>query len=116
MNTVLIEVRPLADSMTAFAQAWESGKPEREARIRFASFDLLWKTLTPNRMQLIQALTGAGPTGVRELARRVGRDVRAVHADCVCLAKTGVIDKLEDGKLLFPYDGVRVNFEVPKAA
>ena len=116
MNTVLIDVCPVALSMADMLQTVRSGKPEREARIRFASFELLWKTLTPNRMQLIQALTGAGPTGVRELARRVGRDVRAVHADCVRLAKTGVIDKLEDGKLLFPYDGVRVNFEVPKAA
>jgi len=30
--------------------------------------------LNPNRWAILKALTGAGPLGVRELARRVGRD------------------------------------------
>lgn len=116
MKTVVIEVGTLSDSLAAFARAWENGTPEREARIRFASFDLLWKTLTPNRMRLLRALMGAGPTGVRELARRVGRDVRAVHADCARLAANGVINKMEDGKLLFPYEALHVNFDMQEAA
>ena len=116
MNTVLIEVCPPARALADMRQAVRDGAPEREARIGFASFELLWKTLTPARWRLLDALTGAGPLGVRELARRVGRDVHAVHSDCAALVACGVIDKTADGKLHFPYDAVHVDFMLQKAA
>ena len=68
------------DSTESFKQrvkAAFAGKRQPE-RISFESFDLLWKVLAPNRMALVQTLTGAGPVTLREAARRVGRDVRAV--------------------------------------
>jgi hypothetical protein len=40
----------------------------------------------------------AATLGVRELARRVGRDVRSVHADAGRLASIGLIHKTADGK------------------
>lgn len=52
---------------------------------------------------------------MRELARRVGRDVKGVHTDAQALAAGGVIDKTADGKLLFPYDAVRVEFMLQAA-
>lgn len=57
---------------------------------------------------ILKALAGADPIGVRELARRVGRAVRAVHADAQRLAAIGLIDKTADGKLHFPYEAVRI--------
>jgi predicted transcriptional regulator len=39
------------------------------------------EVLAPEGMALVQTLTGAGPLTLREAARRVGRDVRAVHSD-----------------------------------
>ena len=71
------------DSTESFKQrvkAAFAGKRQQD-RISFESFDLLWKVLAPNRMALVQTLTGAGPVTLREAARRVGRDVRAVHSD-----------------------------------
>ena len=47
---------------------------------------------------------------MRELARRVGRDVKGVHTDAQALVLCGVIDKTSDGKLLFPFDAVHVDF------
>lgn len=65
----------------------------------------------------MQALTGAGPLGVRELARRVGRDVKGVHTDAAALLACGLIDKADDGALHFPYSSVHVAFEtLAKAA
>ena len=78
--------------------------------ITFPSHEALWVTLTANRWAILKALTGAGPLGVRELARRLGRDVKGVHTDTQALVLRGVIDKTADGKLLFPYDAVRVEF------
>lgn len=116
MNTVLIEVRPLESSFEQMRRSVREGIQETQARISFATFDLLHKTCTPRRMRLLSAMTGAQPMGVRELARRVGRDVRAVHADAQALVAAGLVDKLEGGKLHFPYDAVEVGFTLPAAA
>lgn len=110
MKTVIFEVCPLNDAIADMRRRLASGKPDRHARITFVSFDLMWKVLAPNRWRLIETLTGAGPLGVRELARRVGRDVRAVHTDAQALATAGVIDKTAEGKLHFPYEAVHVDF------
>lgn len=91
------------------------GKADVSARYSFASREDLLRTLSPNRWSLIEALTGAGPLGVRELARRAGRDVKGVHTDAQALVLCGLVEKSEDGKLHFPYDAVHVEF-VLKAA
>ncbi len=84
--------------------------------ISFPSHEDLWATLSPGRWALLKAMTGAGSIGVRELARRVGRDVKGVHTDAQALVLCGVIDKTADGKLIFPYDAVHVDFIITAAA
>jgi len=72
--------------------------------------ELLWKVLTAKRWQLLKAICGAGPLSIREAARRVGRDVKAVHTDVTALLKAGVLDRDEDGRIIFPFDSVKVEF------
>lgn len=43
MNTVILEVRSLADTLADAARAMKSGRAEREARIGFATPELLWQ-------------------------------------------------------------------------
>jgi predicted transcriptional regulator len=88
----------------------------QQDRISFESFDLLWKVLAPNRLALVQLLTGAGPLTLREAARRAGRDVRAVHSDVHLLLRAGVLHKDEHGRIEFPYDAVHVDFTLKTAA
>jgi predicted transcriptional regulator len=57
-------------------------------------------------------MTGQGPMSVREVARRVNRDVKAVHGDVRKLLLNGIVDKSEDGRVEFPYDEIRVAFSV----
>jgi predicted transcriptional regulator len=52
---------------------------------------------------------------IRELARRVDRDVQRVHEDVHALLNTGVIDRAESGKIVFAYDKVHVNFTITAA-
>lgn len=40
-------------------------------------------------------MTGQGPLAIREVARRVGRDVNAVHGDVHALIDAGLLDKTE---------------------
>jgi predicted transcriptional regulator len=74
------------------------------------------KVLAPNRMALVQTLTGAGPVTLREAARRVGRDVRAVHSDVHMLLQAGVLRKDDEGRIEFPYTAVHVDFMLKAAA
>lgn len=110
MKTVTLEVRDAGSAMADFAQAWRAGKAERSARISFTSPELLWKVLTAKRWELLKALRGAGPVSIREAARRVGRDVKAVHGDVTALLNAGVLDRAEGGGIVFPYDAVKVEF------
>jgi predicted transcriptional regulator len=53
---------------------------------------------------------------LREVARRVGRDVRAVHSDVHLLLDAGVLHKDERGLIAFPYTAVHVDFVLKTAA
>ena len=96
--------------MQDFVRVWKSGKAEHSARISFASPELLWRVLTSKRLELLKALSGAGAVSIREAARRVGRDVKAVHGDATALLNAGVINRTDDGRIVFPYKAVKVEF------
>jgi predicted transcriptional regulator len=115
VNTVVLEVRPLAETLVAAARAMKTPRGERRARISFASPELLWKVLTVKRWALLRALCGAGSVSIREAARRVGRDVKAVHADVSALLDAGLLDRAEDGGVEFPFRAVKVEFVLEAA-
>ena len=110
MKTVTLEVRAPEEGMAGFAGAWRSGKAQRAARIGFATPELLWKVLSAKRWELLKALCGAGPVSIREAARRVQRDVKAVHGDITALLAAGLLNRTESGNVEFPYDAVKVEF------
>ena len=110
VRTVVLEVQPLRDALREASRAMRSRRAEHEAHIGFASPELLWKVLTAKRWELLKAMTGAGPMSIREAARRVGRDVKAVHGDVTALLEAGLIDRTAAGLVEFPFDQVRVEF------
>lgn len=110
MKTVTLDVRAPADSMADFAHDWKTGKPQKSARISFATPELLWQVLTVKRWELLKALCGAGPVSIREAARRVDRDVKAVHSDVTALLKAGVLDRAEGGGIVFPFEAIKIEF------
>jgi predicted transcriptional regulator len=109
MNTLTIDVSTLADSLAAMANTMQTRKPQKP-RYSFESAANLMRTLGGKRFDLIQAMSGAGPITIREAARRAGRDVKAVHGDVQTLLACGVLDKTPDGKIVLPYDAVKVEF------
>ncbi|MCM2308363.1 MAG: DNA-binding protein [Sulfuritalea sp.] len=110
MKTLTLDVRTPAKSMADFSRAWKSGKAQKTARISFATPELLWNVLTEKRWELLKALCGAGPVSIREAARRVGRDVKAVHGDVTALLNAGVLDRTTGGQIVFPFEAVKVEF------
>lgn len=114
MRSVTIGVTTPEAVSERFLRAWETGKPQG-AQIGFLTLEDLWKTLTLKRWEVLKVMTGAGPLAIREIARRAARDVKAVHADVHLLVNAGLLEKTSDGKIVFPYDEVHVDF-VLKAA
>ena len=110
MKTVILDVRPPEQAMMEIGAALRAGKAQKNARISFATPELLWKVLTAKRWELLKALCGAGPVTMREAARRVGRDVKAVHTDATALLLVGVLDRTPEGRIEFPYEAVKVEF------
>ena len=115
MKTVILDVRTPKAAMADALAAVKSRKPQKSARISFATPELLWRVLTAKRWELLKALCGAGPVSIREAARRVGRDVKAVHLDVTALLLAGVLDRTESGQIEFPYEAVKVEFMLEAA-
>jgi predicted transcriptional regulator len=110
VKTVTLDVRTPGEGMADFVRVWRTGKAEKSARISFATPELLWRVLTAKRWELLKAMCGAGPISIREAARRVERDVKAVHSDITALLNAGVLDRVEDGRVVFPFQAVKVEF------
>jgi predicted transcriptional regulator len=66
-------------------------------------------------MEIVRVMTGVGPITIREVARRVGRDFKAVHSDVTMLTKAGIVDRTAGGAVEFPYDQMHVEFDVRAA-
>ena len=115
MNTVVLDVRSLAETLADAARAMKTGRAERDARISFATPELLWQVLTAKRWELLKVLSGAGPVSIREAARRVGRAVKAVHRDVTALLNAGVLSRTADGSVEFPFQVVKVELVLQAA-
>ena len=108
MNAVTIGISSVEETRQRMLRAFDGAA--QGAFISFPTVELLWKVLTAKRWEILRAMTEAGPVSIREIARRVGRDVKTVHGDVHALLKAGVIDRSEDGRVVFPYDAVHVDF------
>lgn len=113
MKTVTLQVAKTASVKRRAQEAFRGSK--QGARISFATPELLFRLLTAKRWDLIRALAGAGPVTIRGAARRVGRDVKAVHGDVRALLDAGILRKTADGRIEFPFDAVHVDVMVRAA-
>lgn len=56
MNTVVFEVRSLSQTLADASRAMTTGRGDREARIAFATPELLWQVLTAKRWELLKTM------------------------------------------------------------
>lgn len=85
--------------------AWSWSVPDT-----FTAPASLWHVLAAKRGDLLTALDGAGPASIREAARRVKHDVKAVHGDVTALFNAGLLNRVDDGRIEFPYEAVKAEF------
>lgn len=113
MNSVTLEVCSREKMNNRFLRAFDE-KPQGQF-ISFESPELLFKVISGKRWDLLKVMTGAGAMTIREAARRVKRDVKAVHGDVHALLSAGLLQKTEKGQIVFPYDAVHVDFMLKAA-
>lgn len=79
--------------------------------------DLGGKRLTYRNFRFLRApLQGQGEISLRELARRVERDVKRVHEDVQELLELGLVERGEDGGVVCPFATVHIDMELRAAA
>ena len=114
MKTAVIEINPnwkavLKAGANGMRQAAKSGRVQ-QFTFSYASPELLFSEISPKRWGVLEAMS------LRELARRLERDVKSVHRDVHALLETGLLEKAESGKIVCPFDKVRVDFTLAQAA
>ena len=109
-RTVTIGIGALPDARARLAAAF-TGEAQ-EPRIAFATLDLMWRTLNPRRQALLQAMAGREAMSIRAVAHLVGRDVKAVHGDVQALLSAGVLQSCPGEGIVFPYDGLHVDYQL----
>ncbi len=113
MHTVILGISSRKKTSKRFLGALE-GKPQGTF-ISFESPTHLFKVLSGNRWDLLKVMTNAGPISIREAARRLERDVKAVHRDIHMLLNVGILQKTDKGQIEFPFEAVHVNFMLEAA-
>ncbi len=114
MNVVTVGVQSLAGAKKRLSAAMYGKVQKMTPHIDFASPELLWRILAPNRLEMLCVMSGAGPLALRQIARRVGRDIKGVHTEVHALLYAGILDRVAEG-LVFPFDAVHVDFTLHAA-
>jgi len=106
------DLRDFLEQATERAEQGLTAENYQGEIINFESAADFFSFFTKNKWKLINALqaNGAGePLAVRELARRLGRDVKRVHEDAKSLADYGLIEKTEGGAVICPFKQIHID-------
>lgn len=100
------------------AEADELKENDERAVLQFGTYDDLVDSLTPLRLELIQAIAKEHPASMREAARLVDRDVSDVHADLKHLEVLGILELKEGGpggaiQPVVPFNKIEMHIDYP---
>jgi predicted transcriptional regulator len=84
--------------------------------LNFETPQAFFSRLTARRWAIVQAMLGAGEVPVRELARRMHRDVKRVHEDAAALVALGLLERTERGGLVCPFNEIHIDMHVARLA
>ena len=80
-----------------------------ESSINFENWDVLVRTLSVKRLELLRHLHRHPVVSILALAKALGRDYRNVHADVEALTAVGLIERSDSGGLRTEYDGIQTS-------
>ncbi|MEZ5476285.1 MAG: helix-turn-helix domain-containing protein [Thiolinea sp.] len=114
MRYAVIKIEPdlesdLMEMGSAFADALNTGAYQGE-HFSFETPGALFSAITPRRWDVLNYLQGKPAMSIRELAKRLQRDVKNVHTDVTKLLEIGLIEKNEVGRVFSPFAEIRTEF------
>ncbi|MBM3392834.1 MAG: winged helix-turn-helix transcriptional regulator [Betaproteobacteria bacterium] len=115
-RTLTITLRP--NGWSALREAAQAGFASNRYAGEYLNFETaaqFFGRLTERRWEIVRALQGAGSLSVREVARRVHRDVKRVHEDLQTLLELGLIETSEGGGVECPYADIHVDMHLGRA-
>jgi predicted transcriptional regulator len=124
MTTLHITVgdrEQIREDALQFVQAAETDTLDDQdgaATLQFGTYDDLVDSLTPLRLELIQAIAEHAPESMREAARLVDRDVSDVHSDLKHSETLGILELKEGGlggamQPIVPFDRIEMHIDYP---
>ncbi|WP_079212651.1 helix-turn-helix domain-containing protein [Brucella pituitosa] len=115
MTKLTVRLSSIKDLKARFVTAGNLALTEKPVAavpaVEFSTYEDMHRILAPLRLDIVKALSGQGALSIREVARRVNRDVQAVHRDITTLINAGIID-LNYAGVEFPYDCIHFKFDV----
>lgn len=115
-RTLKITIDPDLKSFLSEARRKARSGGYRGEALNFEEPELFLTRLTALRWALVRALIGEGELPLRELARRVGRDVKRVHGDIAALTEMGLVERTEAGGVICPYEDIHIDLHLRRAA
>ena len=89
-----------------------TAKRYRGETLNFEDASVFFGRLSERRWALVRVLLGAGEIPLRELARRVERDVRRVHQDVTVLTDLGLVERSASGGVLCPFTDIHIDMHM----
>ncbi len=80
--------------------------PVQDERLYFESAEMLLKTLTPKRLELLRAVRHLKETSIRALSKDLNRDYKNVYSDVQALEQIGLLLKHKNGHLFVPWETI----------
>ena len=116
-RTLTITINPdWKSALRVAARAGFTADSYQGESLNFETPGAFFSRLTSRRWAMLEALMGAGDVPVRELARRLQRDVKRVHEDASALVELGLIERTDRGGLLCPYTDLHMDMHLRRAA
>lgn len=114
-RTLTIRLMPDWKSGLRAASRRSQAKTYQGEELAFETPAVFFGKLTERRWELVRLLQGQGVLSIRELARRVERDVKRVHEDVSVLTELGLFER-EGGGIACPFARIHVDIELAVAA
>ncbi len=110
-KTILIAIRTSREAARDAIKAWKRAERNESTeapvdRIYFPDEDMLFRTLSNKRRELLKFLRQAGSSSIKQLAEKLDRDYKNVHSDIKLLAKIGLVEFDKDNKVFVPWDNI----------
>ncbi len=108
--------RSLERARNAMESLQRGKTPRPHFAVGFSEVGAMLAVFTPKRWELIARLRETGPMTTAELARKLDRDYKNVHADLAALARWLAVQHLEDGRVHVPWSQIIVDMKLPHQA